>query len=120
MLKRSIAIALACALLFQVYGCSTIRKIPLEHGDVYLRGREIFIQMLDGNRLSLDMYGAQIVSDTLHVFGGSLPVSIAVSGIRELSIKQVDPQKTVLITLPIVGFFVWYFTSPNSIGNLKK
>ncbi|MFC1559291.1 hypothetical protein ACFL39_01740 [Gemmatimonadota bacterium] len=120
MLKRSITVIVVCALLFQVCGCSTIRRIQLDHVAGYMRGREIFIQMQDGDRFSLDMYGAQVVSDTLYIFGGSQPVSIAVSNIRELAIKQVDPQKTALITVPIVGFFVWYFTSPNSIGNLKK
>ena len=48
MLKRSIALALACALLFQVCGCASFSRIPLHAVDEGIIEGNLKVTTIDG------------------------------------------------------------------------
>ncbi|MFC1539996.1 hypothetical protein ACFL3H_08930 [Gemmatimonadota bacterium] len=96
MLKQSIAVFVACALLFQVCGCSTMRMISVhEVEDGYINGK-VLVTTFDGAGFVGDQPIAQVRSDTLYIVVEGQHRLVALSDIKTLYAKKFAPVVTVL------------------------
>ena len=66
MLKRSIAVIVACALLVQVCGCTTMQIIPRDSIDGTIYGH-LVIETYGGKIIHSGTRSSQVESDTLYV-----------------------------------------------------
>ncbi len=96
MLKRTITIAVACALLFQVCGCAAMRKIQPDkmNDDTFYR----HITITTVNRHVMDRYKVAVKTDSSTVYleyKNGEHEEMPVSNVRQIRVMRFSPVKTV-------------------------
>ena len=102
MLKRYIALAVVCALLFQVCGCTMTKMIPPNELEGEHSGR-VLVLTADGAWLSSDIGTSVVYDDTLYTMIDGQDAEIPVSDIRVLQVRKFS---TVTTGIGVLAGFV--------------
>lgn len=111
MLKRTIAVVVACALLLQVAGCTAVSLIPLDETNKTIWG-EIDITMVDGTKINHSWAYSSVRRDTLFIIDGGKAENIPLSSIGSISARRFHLLRSlalsgvvVFVYLGIAGLF---------------
>jgi len=115
MLKRVITVCIACTLLLNVFGCTSLSRISRYQLRSTTGGIEGKVSIITrtGDRIDMDRYApgtitpaTKISADTLYSYSSEQCVQIPMFEIREISVRKFSLIKTLLaggIVLLTVG-----------------
>ncbi len=98
MLKRSITVVVACALLFQVCGCTTMKLIPQNKINDDTFHRHITITTVNGEVINRHKVAIKTDSSTVFLeYKNGKHEEMAVLNVKQIQVAMFSPVKTVLL-----------------------